>query len=155
MRGRRRLGSRSSPRTEGGAAIGRRRFLGAALAAAAAPLAGSLAVPTSFGAEAPARPARRTASPSRAGGSPFTLGVASGYPLPTSVVLWTRLAPAPLIPGGGMSPDVVMVDWEVASDDRMGQIVRRGTAAATAAWEHSVHVEVDELEPGRWYWYRF
>ena len=31
----------------------------------------------------------------------FTLGVASGDPTPTSVVLWTRLAPDPLN-GGGM-----------------------------------------------------
>ena len=34
-------------------------------------------------------------------GYPFTLGVASGSPLPTGVVLWTRLAPDPLH-GGGM-----------------------------------------------------
>ena len=33
---------------------------------------------------------------------PFTLGVASGDPEPTSVVLWTRLAPAPFTPGHGM-----------------------------------------------------
>ncbi len=32
---------------------------------------------------------------------PFSLGVASGDPLPDSVVLWTRLAPDPLN-GGGM-----------------------------------------------------
>ncbi len=32
---------------------------------------------------------------------PFSLGVASGDPLPGSVVLWTRLAPEPLN-GGGM-----------------------------------------------------
>ena len=35
---------------------------------------------------------------------PFTLGIASGDPLPDSVVLWTRLAPAPLKTDGGM-PD--------------------------------------------------
>src|SRR5688572_19240650 len=35
------------------------------------------------------------------GGYPFTLGVASGDPTPTGVVLWTRLAPKPL-EGGGM-----------------------------------------------------
>ena len=28
--------------------------------------------------------------------NPFTLGIASGDPSPTSVVLWTRLAPDPL-----------------------------------------------------------
>ena len=88
-------------------------------------------------------------------GSPFTLGVASGYPLPTGVVLWTRLAPVPLQPGGGMPPEVVAVEWEVATDERMGQVVRRGIAAATPQWAHAVHVEVDGLEPARWYWYRF
>ena len=34
--------------------------------------------------------------------APFTLGVASGDPVPDGVVLWTRLAPDPLVPGGGM-----------------------------------------------------
>ena len=33
--------------------------------------------------------------------NPFTLGIASGDPLPDGVVLWTRLAPEPLA-GGGM-----------------------------------------------------
>ena len=85
----------------------------------------------------------------------FTLGVASGYPLPTGVVLWTRLAPAPLQPGGGMSSPTCRVEWEVATDERMGQVVQQGTAAATPEWAHAVHVEVEGLEPGRWYWYRF
>lgn len=43
---------------------------------------------------------------------PFSLGVASGEPLPDSVVLWTRLAPDPLH-GGGMPPENVMVRWQV------------------------------------------
>lgn len=34
--------------------------------------------------------------------NPFSLGVASGDPLPDSVVLWTRLAPKPTEKGGGM-----------------------------------------------------
>ena len=33
---------------------------------------------------------------------PFQLGVASGDPSPTGGVLWTRLAPRPLEPEGGM-----------------------------------------------------
>lgn len=99
--------------------------------------------------------ARRAWAQPRFTSTPFTLGVASGYPLPTGVVLWTRLAPAPLQPGGGMSPEVVGVDWEVATDDRLSHVVQRGTATATAQWAHSVHVEVEGLEPGRWYWYRF
>ena len=87
--------------------------------------------------------------------SPFTLGVASGYPLPTGIVLWTRLAPAPLHQGGGMPPELVAVEWEIATDERMGRIVRRGTAVATPEWAHAVHVEADGLDPARWYWYRF
>jgi alkaline phosphatase D len=97
---------------------------------------------------------RSTAAP-RLPDDPFTLGVASGYPLPTGVALWTRLAPAPLVPGGGMPREVVIVDWEVADDERMGRIVQRGQVAATPEWAHAVHVEVDGLAPGRWYWYRF
>src|SRR3954447_10859723 len=37
----------------------------------------------------------------------------------------------------------------------MREVVRNGTALATPQLAHSVHVEVDGLEPGRWYWYRF
>jgi len=98
---------------------------------------------------------RRAAGRSPSARDPFTLGIASGYPTPTSVVLWTRLAPAPLVPGGGMPPEVVAVQWEVASDERMSRIVQRGTASAVPAWAHAVHVEVVGLEPGRPYWYRF
>jgi alkaline phosphatase D len=88
--------------------------------------------------------------------NPFTLGVASGYPTPDNVVLWTRIAPAPKEPGGGLARDsVIAVDWEIATDDRMRRIARRGTAFATPEWAHSVHVEPMGLEPGRDYWYRF
>src|SRR5262249_14876280 len=98
---------------------------------------------------------RRAGAQPRLPGPPFTLGVASGYPTPSGVALWTRLAPAPLIPGGGMPPEVVPVAWEVATDERMGRIVQRGVASATRAFAHAVHVEVDGLEPARWSWYRF
>lgn len=87
---------------------------------------------------------------------PFTLGVASGYPTSESVVLWTRLAPSPLEPGGGLPRDaVVPVTWEVASDSRMRNVVRTGVFYATSQWAHSVHAEPTDLEPGRDYWYRF
>lgn len=88
-------------------------------------------------------------------GYPFTLGVASGDPAPDGVVLWTRLAPRPREPGGGMPATPVAVAWEVAEDEAMSRIVRQGTTTADPAWAHSVHVEVDGLKPDRWYWYRF
>lgn len=87
----------------------------------------------------------------------FTLGVASGEPLPDGVVLWTRLAPDPLaLDGlGGMPSRDVNVHWEVADDERFRRVVRRGVARARADWAHSVHVEVKGLRPDRIYWYRF
>jgi alkaline phosphatase D len=79
---------------------------------------------------------------------PFVLGVASGYPTPTSVVLWTRLMNAP-------ASAAVPVRWEVFRDEALRTIVASGETRADAAWAHSVHLEVQGLEPGRWYWYRF
>jgi alkaline phosphatase D len=87
--------------------------------------------------------------------NPFSLGVASGYPTPTSVVLWTRIAPSPLEPGGGVAPGVVPVTWELATDEKMSKVVRSGREYATPDWAHSIHAEPDGLEPGRDYWYRF
>ncbi|GAB4178451.1 MAG: alkaline phosphatase D family protein [Thalassobaculales bacterium] len=86
---------------------------------------------------------------------PFTLGVASGYPGPQGVVLWTRLAPRPLEPGGGMPAEAVPVAWEVADDEGFHRPVAAGTAVAAPELAHAVHVEVSGLAPGRWYFYRF
>src|SRR5262245_44342422 len=86
--------------------------------------------------------------------NPFTLGVASGDPTPTGVVLWTRLAPEPLH-GGGMPPIPVLVRWRIAHDAGMRQVVRQGLAVAWPWLAHSVHVEVNGLAPNRWYYYQF
>jgi alkaline phosphatase D len=88
------------------------------------------------------------------GMGPFSLGIASGDPTASGVVLWTRLAPDPFA-GGGMDPVDVPVRWQIASDEGMKKIVQQGTATATAALGHSVHVEVEGLQPGRHYWYQF
>lgn len=86
--------------------------------------------------------------------NPFTLGVASGEPLPDGVVLWTRLAPDPLN-GGGMPNVDVEVSVIVATDEALRNVVLRDTAIAPADLGHAVHVEVSGLRPGRDYWYRF
>lgn len=86
---------------------------------------------------------------------PFKLGVASGDPDDHSVVLWTRLAPRPLDPDGGLKPVAIDVAWELAEDEGMKKIVSSGTAVATPQLGHSVHVLVKGLRPDRWYWYRF
>jgi alkaline phosphatase D len=86
---------------------------------------------------------------------PFSLGVASGDPAPDGFVIWTRIAPEPLSPDGGVGIGVAPVKWEVASDDRFRDIVARGEALARPELAHSVHVEVSGLQPDRPYWYRF
>lgn len=86
---------------------------------------------------------------------PFSLGVASGDPLPDGFVLWTRLAPRPRETGGGMPMEPVKVRWQVAEDEAMTRVVQRGETIAQPSWAHSVHVEVAGLRPERWYWYQF
>src|SRR5215468_553166 len=121
--------------------VNRRNFLFGAAAFSGLAMTGQLPSQTQIGA-----PSFST--------DPFTLGVASGDPLPNGVVLWTRLAPDPLN-GGGMPPNPFIVKWEVASDDQMRNVVRHGWAYARPEFGHSVHVEVHGLKPARWYWYRF
>lgn len=91
--------------------------------------------------------------------NPFTLGVASGEPLPDGVVIWTRLAPAPLTldPArpGGLPNRAVEVRWQVAEDERFTRIVREGVTQAQPRWAFSVHVRLDGLRPGADYFYRF
>ena len=94
-------------------------------------------------------------APANPGDHLFTLGVASGDPLPDAVVLWTRLAASPLAPRGGMADISIPVEWELARDSGFRTIIRRGTELATAPDGHSVHVDVRALEPSTDYFYRF
>jgi alkaline phosphatase D len=87
-------------------------------------------------------------------GYPFSLGVASGSPLPDSVVLWTRVLPNPL--DANSAPRLaVPLRWEVAQDEAFRKLVVWGSAIATPELAHSVRVNVTDLQPDRWYWYRF
>ncbi|NEE01013.1 alkaline phosphatase D family protein [Phytoactinopolyspora halotolerans] len=125
--------------------LGRRRFLQLGGVTAAAAL-----TPAAIATAAPAR-SRRLPD------GVFSLGVASGDPLPDRVVIWTRLAPdlLALDGSGGMPAWDVPVQWQVAHDERFSDVVRGGVARATAEDAHSVHVDVAGLEPARWYFYRF
>ncbi|WP_166831191.1 alkaline phosphatase D family protein [Thalassoroseus pseudoceratinae] len=86
---------------------------------------------------------------------PFTLGVASGDPDSRGFVLWTRLAPKPLEPYGGMPATPVEVEWVVAEDETLKTVVAKGASTAMPQLGHSVHVELNNLKPDRWYWYQF
>ncbi|MEZ6024128.1 MAG: alkaline phosphatase D family protein [Hyphomonadaceae bacterium] len=74
----------------------------------------------------------------------FTHGVASGDPLPNSVVLWTRF-----VGGDGR------IAYEVAEDEAFARVTQRGELRASFANDFCVKVDVRGLQPGRPYFYRF
>ncbi|MFF3331197.1 alkaline phosphatase D family protein [Streptomyces sp. NPDC002888] len=127
--------------------FGRRRFL--TVTGAAAALAFAVNLPTAGTAAAAELDAAKITD------DPFTLGVASGDPQPGSVLLWTRLAPAPYQPDGGLPAQRVTVRWELAHDENFRRTVRRGSATAHPEFHHTVHVEVGPLAPDRVFYYRF
>jgi alkaline phosphatase D len=127
----------------------RRRFLArsaklTSLAALAAAFPGAMFSPAATG-QVPA---------SATSAYPFQLGIASGSPRPTSVVLWTRLVSNPLNPAP-FADKPLAVRWEIAEDNNFRRIAAKGVAAALPELAHSVHVDVAGLRPDRWYWYRF
>lgn len=79
----------------------------------------------------------------------FVHGVASGDPLADRLVIWTRLT----MPERFDSVHGVM--WEVARDGRFRKIVRKGEARTDADRDFSIKVDVEGLEPGTTYYYRF
>jgi len=119
----------------------RRQFL--QLASFAAAGASTLLLPRSVWSQ--------TGTPRKFQTNPFALGVASGSPTHDSVVLWTRLIESSL------DSRPVTVRWEVSDNDKFSRtgIVQSGFQLATADLGHSVHVEVQNLQPDRWYFYRF
>jgi alkaline phosphatase D len=87
--------------------------------------------------------------------TPFTLGVASGYPVPDGFSLWTRLAPEPLARDGGMPDAPVEVHWEVSSTSDFSQRLAQGTTHAEPEHAHAVHVDVRGLPANQRCYYRF
>ena len=78
----------------------------------------------------------------------YPQGVASGDPMPDSVILWTRRAP-----DDGASAHRLMV--EVANDDAFAHIVARGDVEVSAATDWTCRFLAAGLGPAREYWYRF
>ncbi|ANH70917.1 hypothetical protein ABE85_24985 [Mitsuaria sp. 7] len=80
----------------------------------------------------------------------FTHGVASGDPLSDRVILWTRVRAQD-------ADDCrdVPVEWKIARDAALTQIVSRGQASARQSNDFCVKVDVVKLEPGTRYWYWF
>src|SRR5262245_6824439 len=111
-----------------------------------AAVAGAALLPTARPAPAVARSSTTTT------GEPFQLGVASGDPLPDSVILWTRLLADSALPSRP-----IKVGGESPAGGRFRGVVGGGGGAALARPElgHSVHVDAGGLRPGYDYFYRF
>ena len=85
----------------------------------------------------------------------FAHGVASGDPLPSSALLWTRVTPTPESqPGSGAGPTVA-VGWEVATDPAFASVVASGSATTGPERDHTVKVDVTGLAPATGCFYRF
>ncbi|MEJ5032930.1 alkaline phosphatase D family protein [Acinetobacter sp. MYb177] len=78
----------------------------------------------------------------------FLHGVASGDPLQTQVIIWTRVTPTD-------SSARLEVLWEVAKDADFKHITATGKVLTTAAQDFTVKVDVTGLAAGQVYFYRF
>jgi len=85
---------------------------------------------------------------------PFTLGVASGDPTATSVILWTRLAPDPVNDEGLGDIDIDLL-WEIGSDESFTEVLASGLVTAEARFGHAVHVDAAFTSASPNVWYRF
>nr|WP_245721333.1 alkaline phosphatase D family protein [Nocardia pseudovaccinii] len=95
------------------------------------------------------------ATPARAEGPVFRHGVASGDPLPSGVIIWTRVTVSDdATPGSGIGVSAA-VRWELAADERFASVIASGMATATADYDHTVKIDVTDLRPGSAYFYRF
>ncbi len=78
----------------------------------------------------------------------FSHGVASGDPTAEGIMLWTRAVPQ-------TAAGTVELGWELADDADFRRVIRSGRVTTTAERDFTVKLDVDELQPGQEYFYRF
>ncbi len=79
----------------------------------------------------------------------FTHGIASGDPLQTRIILWTRAYPA------GGEARKMKVSWQIASDEAFNHVVNQGEAETGPKTDYTVKVDAGGLQPATNYFYRF
>lgn len=80
---------------------------------------------------------------------PFYHGVASGDPTPNKVIIWTRVTPDSTFVGPAT------VEWRMATDTGMTNIVQSGTYVTDINKDYTVKVDVSGLLPNKYYYYEF
>lgn len=78
----------------------------------------------------------------------FPFGVASGDPRQEQVVLWTKVMPKDV-------SSSLEVEWVIASDTQLTEIVGSGTVRTDSSSAFTVHVTPNGLKAGTTYFYRF
>lgn len=81
--------------------------------------------------------------------APFYHGVASGDPLSDRVIIWTRVTPE------NNDGNPIEVEWRIAKDTSMNQIVNQGVYFADESRDYTVKIDVDNLEPSTCYYFDF
>ncbi len=80
--------------------------------------------------------------------APFYYGVASGDPMATSVVLWTKVVPEFKVPE-------VEIKWRISTDKNFNSIVQSGTEILDSTSQYTFKNVVNELFPATYYYYQF
>jgi len=80
---------------------------------------------------------------------PFYHGVASGDPHSDAVIIWTRVTPDTITTGN------ITVEWKIATDTNMTNIVNSGTTITNDSVDYTVKVDVNGLQADTWYYYKF
>lgn len=81
---------------------------------------------------------------------PFYHGVASGDPMSDRVIIWTRITP-----DSAQISQTLMVDWKIATDTGMVNVVSQGFALTDSSYDFTVKVDVTGLNPNTFYYYEF
>ena len=79
--------------------------------------------------------------------APFYHGVASGDPLSDAVIIWTRVT----------TPDTGTItgNWYFATSPSFTNIIQTGQFTTDASRDYTVKIDVQSLQPGTYYYYRF
>ena len=81
---------------------------------------------------------------------PFYHGVASGDPMADRVIIWTRVTP-----DTNQINQSIVVDWKIATDTGMVNVINQGTLLTDSTKDFTVKVDANGLNPNTFYFYEF
>ncbi len=85
--------------------------------------------------------------PELPGADYFLHGVASGDPLESQIIIWTRIS--------GATDPVISVIWIIAGDEACANIIQSGIAKTSSLEDYCIKVDINNLTLKTTYYYRF